>query len=193
MIRKADLWLAAGWAGLVAAGVGLLIVPGVREDSRLRKEIDGLTAELAKPANGPEVIERLSMDLRTLREFGKGRMTPIPAESDVAGLMKSLSTTLQELGLDQRDVTTRSPKVLEDASSMPMSVTLSGPFPRIYEALAGIESLPRLVRMERLRISQDEARSGKFDRTGRVRAELSVEAFFSPRAVAAAPGGGEAR
>ncbi len=179
-MRRSDLALSAGLGLALALAVGLAIVPQFRRERDLSFQIDGLRAELAKPNDGPELVRRLEQDLATLRDFGKGRMTPIPAESEVAGLMKSISATLDSLGLDKRDITTRTPKQFEGASSMPVTITLVGPFLKIHAAVECIESLPRLVRVERFRTALEDAKSGALSRSGLVRAELSIDAFYEP-------------
>lgn len=191
-MQPRTLHFVLGWIGIAAIGVAALIVPQSKALGKVRQEVQSLRTELAKPADGPEVIERLTSDLQRLREFGKGRMTPIPAESDVAGLMRMLSETLDQLGLTQRDITTRPPKNYDDATSMPVTVVLNGPFTSIYESVSRIESMPRLVRVERLRIttehpSRGDPKADPADLAGRVRAEFSIDAFYDPRASSGKP------
>ncbi len=189
----------AGWFALAALGGLALVVPPAKAMGKLRREVRSLQTELAKPADGPEVLERLASDLQSLRAFGKGRMTPIPNESDVAGLMGMLGETLDDLGLNQRDITTRPPKSYGDATSMPVTVVLNGPFTNIYQAVSRIETMPRLVRIERLRVTAELPKGSDVsvgvrgrDREGIVRAEFSIDAFYSPELPATdsgAPGG----
>ncbi len=179
-MRRSDLALSAGLGLLAAAAAGLSVMPQMHRERSLGTQIDGLQAELAKPDGGPELVRRLESDLTTLREFGKGRMTPIPADSEVAGLMKSISATLDSLGLDKRDITTRTPKAFEGASSMPVTITLVGPFLQIVAAVESIETLPRLVRVERFRTAHEDVKQGRANRSGLVRAELSIDAFYNP-------------
>ena len=162
-----------GLALMVALVAGLLIAPGLRESSRLKREIGAFRDELTGPNSGPEVIERLGDELATLRALADSRLTPIPDESDVSGLIRVLSSMLDELGLDRREITTGDSRQLDEASSMPMTVRLEGPFPSVAEAIRRIESLPRLVRVQRLRVESDQPRSGEMDRSGEVRAGSS--------------------
>lgn len=180
MIHKRDWPLAAGFGALVVVGVAALIAPSMRSRLTLQREIASLRAELAKPSTGPDAIEQLRADLASLRSFSEGRNTPIPMESDVAGLVRSLSTTLTDLGLDQRDITTRDARKIEGAWSMPLTVSVTGPFLKIYETIRAVEGLPRLVRVERLRLALPESRAQNRSGTSDVKAEILVEAFFAP-------------
>lgn len=182
--RKSDIWLAIGWLA-VTAGIGVLLLqPTIIERRELMLAIGQRQSELTTPDAGPEMIAELSETLEALKSISEGHVTLIPEESDVAGLMQSLDQTLRELQLDQHDVMTNRVKELKFAMSMPVTLTLSGTFPRVYQAIARIESLPRLIRMDRLRISSHVVGRDTIDREGIVRAELSISAFFAPRSLA---------
>ncbi len=182
-MRRSDLMLAGGLTLVVGLTVGNVLLPALRARIRTVHEIERLRAEHARPFNGPEVVERLSADLRTLRVFGEGRMTPIPEDSDIAGLMGSLGRTLSDLKLEQRDITMRQARALDGASVMPVAVTIYGPFQRIYQAIGAIESLPRLVRVGRLRVVSNESGGVKRSADGEVKAELTIDAFYSPTTI----------
>lgn len=190
-MNQGQVFRVGGLAGLVLVATGLLIVPEARKSSRLSNEVRAYGEELRKPNSGPEVIGRLSEELETLRSMADRRMTPIPESSDVAGLIGDLSSMLDAVGLGQREITTGQSESLEEASSMPMTVTLRGPFPAVAEAVRRIESLPRLVRVKRLRVASNQPRSGEVDRSGEVRADILIDVFFAPRDVLRASAGGE--
>lgn len=180
MIRISHKSLLGGWVVLMGIGLAFLGPLGAwRMD--LDSSVKALRIELAKPVDGPDVVERLANDLKTLREFGQGRMTPIPEQSDVAGLMSILSDTLTDLGLEKRDITVRPPKSYGDppeASSLPVTLVLHGSFVNVCRAVERVESMPRLVRVERLRAVADERQTGTPSREGLVRSDLSIEAFY---------------
>jgi len=182
-VKQGQLMRAGGLAGLVAISMALFIVPEYRESRRLASEARAFAEELKKPNSGPEVIGKLSEELETLRSMADRRMTPIPASSDVAGLIGDLSAMLDSVGLAQREITTGQSDTLDEASSMPMTVTLRGPFPAVSEAVRRIESLPRLVRVKRLRVASSQPRSGEVDRSGEVRADILIDVFYAPRDV----------
>lgn len=171
---------------VVACSMAGLVWPNVSRVRVLDVEIEHLRRDLSRPMMGPEEVERLAYRINELKRQGEARMTPIPAESDVAGLMTSLSETLDGLGLPSREMTTGQPQELAEASSLPMSVVVSGPFPSIYRVVRHVEALPRLVRVQRLRVTSPRAEQGSVDRSGAVRADLMIEVFYSPREVSAA-------
>ena len=192
-MRRAWTMPAVGLALATLGGVGGLLLPAWRGAHAMRAEIDRYEAELAEPQAGPEELARLRRERDDLMLLSDQRMTPIPPEADVAGLIRELSTMLDGLGLREREITTGASKALEEASSMPMTVTLTGPFPRVAEAVLRVETLPRLVRVQRLRLSTERVRGGNTDRSGVVRADVLLEVFFDPRDVLTAEAGGGER
>jgi len=184
-MRRADMALVGGLLAIVGAGAVFGVSPRLRERAWLGREIERLEVELARPTGGPEVVSRLEEDLDQLRRFGEGRMTPIPRDADMAGLMSALSAALAKEGIDRRDIVTRDARRMEGAWALPVSMSMESPFRRVYSALTGIESLPRLVRIERLKISRPRPDGrGSIDRSGVIRAEVAISAFFNAAAPA---------
>ncbi|HBS29079.1 MAG TPA: hypothetical protein DEB06_06430 [Phycisphaerales bacterium] len=193
MIRRTDAALLGGLVVMGALAVGVGIVPRLSRRAWLDDEVARLGAELVRPTGGPEVVARLSDDLAQLRSFGEGRMTPIPRDADIAGLVSALSDTLTRHGIDRRDILTRDAKRMEGASGLPVSITVQAPFGKVYDTIADIEAFPRLVRIERLKLSRSNPPGGRgtVDRSGVIRAEIAVTAFFYPALAEAAVQKGE--
>lgn len=168
-------------------GVSLAVTPKLRQHRKLAEEIASLEAELAQPIDEPGMIDQLNGELDQLRELGATRMTPIPALSDMAGLVRDVSSKLESLGLDRNELTTGQAQQLDEASSVPVSLHIKGRFPQVFEALAYIESLPRLVRITRLTISNPTAaREPGVHEV--IEADVLLDVFFAPRD--RGPGGG---
>jgi len=181
-----NITLLLWWIVLVAAGVGALIVPGLQSVRDLSQETDELRQRISANNDGAAALRRLEGRLEEARRVVREETTPIPEDSNVAALIRQLSSRLSDLGVTEREITTGSPAQLDDASSMPMSVRVKTEFLNIYEVIRWVESLPRLVRVERLsieRVSDDD------DRTDAVEADIMLEAFSgSSEAVASAEG-----
>ncbi len=173
--RKA--WLACGLAALAGVGWFGLVSPALRSIERLRLEEQDLRARVERADNGAATLARMRRDLAQASVEAEGVVVPIPADSDVATLVRRLSERLDKLGVREREITTGAAAAAEDLSSMPMSVRIQGPFLSVHEALRWIESLPRLVRVQRLRVDADK---GQGAIPGFTRAELMFDAFYSP-------------
>lgn len=172
-----NITLLLWWVVLVGAGVGILIVPSLRSVSDLSTEAERLRERISANNDGAAALRRLESRLQEARRVVRDETTPIPRESDVAALIRQLSSRLSGLGVSEREITTGSAAELADASAMPMSVSVRTEFLNIYEVVRWVESLPRLVRVERLSI--ERASDDKL-RTGPVEADVMLEVFFDP-------------
>lgn len=182
--------LSAGWLIVLGTGGRVLLWPAYARARDLDADIASKQATIARSTTGPEVIEKLAGQLVSLRALGDARMTPIAEEAGVAALVSGLSDSLDKLGLTDRELTTGAQHQLEEASVLPMSMIIRGDFPSIARALAQTEELPRLVRVQRLRLSLDNKNTlpnAPFDRSGRIKAEIALDVFFAPKTVAAVP------
>ncbi|TVQ31601.1 MAG: hypothetical protein EA376_09025 [Phycisphaeraceae bacterium] len=177
MKSKMRLWLSVSLAAITLASLGLIIGPKHRSLARLNDERLTLAARVADADDGAAAIRRLEESLALARKMARQQTKPIPQDSDFASFMRNLSERLDELQLFDREINTGRELELDLAWSMPMSVTLRGPFTRVHDAIQWIESLQRLVRVQRLRIETDRGRDDK-TQLGGVRVEMTLDLFF---------------
>ena len=181
MNAKANAMLGGGLALFLVIGFVLTILPQLRSTARAQAEIGGFEAELAEQNTGPETIALLRERLDTLEQIGENRITPIPQEADLAGLMRRMSEMFNADGIDPPQLTTGVPQQDKGAMSMPMTVVAEGSFLPLSEAIASIEALPRLVRVRRVRLATDASRRRQHvDRDEPVRADLLLDVFYEP-------------
>lgn len=200
MSKKHTLWLAVGMVALLLVGVLAGIAPRLRVMDRLDSEALSLQDRARRADNGAAEIVRLESHLADVQEIEETSIKDIPAENDVAGLIRALTTRLDRLGMTEREITTGAIEALEDAMAAPMTVRMRGPFLGVQEAVEWLESLPRLVRVLRVKIetpnrsASDRLAGGSAD----VEAELILNVFFdavgfgNDGVVANADGGGDA-
>jgi len=200
MSKKHTLWLAVGMVALLLVGVLAGIAPRLRVMDRLDSEALSLQDRARRADNGAAEIVRLESHLADVQEIEETSIKDIPAENDVAGLIRALTTRLDRLGMTEREITTGAIEALEDAMAAPMTVRMRGPFLGVQEAVEWLESLPRLVRVLRVKIetpnrsASDRLAGGSAD----VEAELILNVFFdavgfsNDGVVANAEGGGDA-
>jgi len=186
MNRSTVFKLAMGWLALMVGGLGVLVWPRVNGLMRLSDERDRLQVRVAQADDGAAELNRLSEQLQRTRERAERDTKEIPSENNIAGLIRKLTAQLDDLGMSEREITTGSPIQLEQARSLPMTVSMSGRFLSVHRAIRWIESLPRLVRVKRLSVELPDQRStdGSFDwRDPQVEAELVLDVFYAPASV----------
>lgn len=184
MSNKTNIMLGVSLALFLILGFGVLVVPKMNRQALADAQFEGFRAELEKPNAGPQTVTMLNDRLEILRQLGEDRITPIPDEPDLAGLMSSMSTMFAQHGLEPPQLTTGTPEPDRGAMSMPMTIVAEGEFVPLAQAILGIESLDRLVRVRRVRISTDSPRrNGPVDREGLVRADLLLDVFYGTQLV----------
>lgn len=178
MNRQQHLWLAVGLGLFVVAALAGAWFPMIRARATLLDEARRLEQELAKPQDGPDRIARLRANMERLTALSRGRTAVIPASSDIAGLVQSISGTLDQLALSKREITTGAVRHLDGASALPVSITLDGSFQRVIKAIRSVEGLPRLVRVHRLRMESTPPGKQEDGPTGLLHVELVIDAFY---------------
>ncbi len=182
-MSRRSVQIAMAWVALVAAGLGLGVLPGLKNLNRANHDIHQARSALAAASDRPAALERNEATLAGLREFAEANSKSIPAQGDIAEFVRGLVTYLNKIGVDDRSIATGTPARENDIMAAPMTVTMTGDFMAVYATLEHVESLPRLVRVSRLKL---ELKSG-----GILKADLSLDVLFQGAdAVAAA---GEAR
>lgn len=149
------VWLLGGWLALTLIGAFGVALPTLRTFQDLRREAAELQGRIAREEDGAAQVRRLEVELEQLKSRASLETKPIPRDSDVAGLIRELSGELTRLGLMEREITTGAPTTVGKVRSLPMLVTLYGDFPSVNEAVGWIERLPRLVRVQRVRVEVD--------------------------------------
>jgi len=171
------------WLGLALVGGGLAIWPGASSISSLREESSRLRQRIERGGDGAAELRRLEQRLVEIKEEADERLRSIPDESGVADLIRQLSGLLGTLSIEEREVTTGAPSAGERASSMPMTVSLRSGFLSVYDVIRWVESLPRLVRVQRIRVDS-ASREPTPDAT--VEAEILLEVFYAPAPIGVA-------
>lgn len=152
MNQSMQIRLLIGLIAIVAVGLFAGVLPRVHSIKRLKAESLSLLDRAHRADNGAAELTRLRNRLDELRADAETRVKDIPADSDVSGLVRAMTTRLDQLGMPEREITTGATNDLGDALSAPMSVRIKGPFLKTLAAVEWIESMPRLVRILRLKI-----------------------------------------
>jgi Tfp pilus assembly protein PilO len=176
------------WIGLTVVGGGLMIWPNASDISGLRREASRLEDRVRRDDDGEAELRRLESRLEEVRAEAERRLRVIPAESGVADLIRQLSGLLSTLSIEEREITTGAATRAEHASLMPMSVSLTCGFLSVYDVVRWVESLPRLVRVQRLRVTSADREPGT---GGPVEAEILLDVFYAPAPSGVASAGTE--
>lgn len=180
MRSPTNLQLSVAWLALAGLLGGALVWPRWRTVTSLERRSVGLAQMINEADDVNEQIRVLTEWMLEIEERVRASTTPIPEESGVAELVRDLTDKFRELGITDREITTGAPSMGEQSAALPMTVIVRGSFTSVLESIRWIESLPRLVRIRRIRI--DRAKDWGLD-SPRVSAEFLLDAFFDPKPV----------
>ncbi len=166
------------WLGLALVGSLVVVWPRVQSFSKLSDEHAQLSMRVQMADDGAAAIDRLERTLENTRLRAHEKTKLIPDDPAVSGMIQNLSAHLDAMHMNEREITTGRPERLDKASLVPMSIVVHGEFPRVYEVIDWVESLPRLVRIARVHISTKRDRDIADERF--VRAELLLDLFYAP-------------
>ncbi len=185
-----NLTMTMWMCGLIALSFGVLVYPNLASIQRLKAEKIDLKERVARSDDGAAKLRDLSAQLIESKRVLADETTPIPEDGDIAGLIRELTSRLESMNVREREITTGSPIRHEDASSMPMSVSMTGGFVSVFDTIQWAERLPRLVRVQRVKIKRPLNKDGVESRaTGPVEADLLLDVMFAPRSFGPPPEG----
>ena len=167
----------------------LVFAPRNEAIAAARREIDakqtrltGLRELTARIGDlGREIDERRS-ELEQLEER-------LPEGEDLDGLLKEITRIAQRCDLAVRTVKGDKPVVSGPAMEVPLTLALEGEFGGLYDFLLAVEALPRITRVQSMKVGvlgQDPHAAATGGSGGAIRAEVGLAVYFSAPPAAAA-------
>lgn len=170
--RDQVILVAAITAVLVGFGVlGYMPIRSGRQESKER--IDVYKAQLASDLAGARQLPKLREEVAALQEALGGSQRDVPTQSELASLLRTLSSELDRQQVTDKEVQTRAIQSGADYNVLPVSLRFTGTFGAVYGFVRQIESMPRLIRIDRLELS------GTPDGAGRLTARIELSTFFT--------------
>ncbi len=147
---------------LIAAGVvvlygTLLLFPAqkkLKETEQELRKVKAMTQEVYSsvpdPKNMAQWILLMMEELDSLRGL-------LPSDEDVSELARVLSSQAQKKRIKIASMTPQTPILMESCFSVPIEVRLQGRYRDIGEFMASLDSLPRLITLQKLSIKRDKS------------------------------------
>lgn len=170
--RDQVLLVAAILAVMVAFGVfGYMPLRNNRQEAKER--IDVYKAQLASDLAGAKQLPKLREEVEALRSALAGAQRDVPTQSELASLLRTLSSELDRQSVTDKEVQTRPIQEGTDYHVLPVSLRFTGTFGAVYGFVKQIESMPRLIRIDRLELVSAP------DGAGRLTARIELSTFFT--------------
>lgn len=160
---------------LVAAGFGLGgYLPSRWERAELRGRAEEAQRFLASDSSAS--VRSLGDKIAHLRLAARDAGGEIPATDELADVLRGLTESMNAFGAQVHEVNVGDVEHRADYRRIPLMMKFDGPFPATYGVLKQIEGMPRLIRVERLRVD------GSVDNPAEpVQVELEVSTFYAPQ------------
>ena len=183
----------AGLAIVPIAAYFLVFAPRNEEIAGARREITVKQARLAGLRELTARIGDLGREIESRRSELAQLDERLPASEGLDGLLKEITRIAQRADLSVRTVKGEKPVAAGPAMEVPLTLALEGDFAGLYDFLIAVESLPRITRIEGLKVTAlagDARAKDRLEREGDglVRAELTLAVYFSAQKVAATAG-----
>ncbi len=158
---------------MVACFVGLFYVPNAREaKAAARKLAEARTARAVKWRQS-QGLAKLDEEVVAMTIDYQRNLSRIPSEAKMPEFLKSVSGLLAIAGIQQREVVPEVPQAKEGYVEQPMEIAFEAPFWVGYGILDRLESMDRIIRVERLQMVSLPGSAG------RVRMKMRIIIFYS--------------
>jgi Tfp pilus assembly protein PilO len=176
MKNPAQFKVVGGWVMLVLIGIVSMawIQPGMLGHEK--QELHALQQRLNRAEDGAAEIRNLVAQLSALKDSTIS-IKRVPIDSQFAALNQDLGIRLEALGIVDREITNGGSVELGPARSIPMRIRLTSGFTGVFETIQWIESLPRLIRVQRVQIKSTDLVNPW---ESQVEAEITLDAVFDP-------------
>lgn len=178
----------------VAAYV-FVFAPRNEEIARARAEIRNKEARLASLRQLNSQIGDLGREIED-RQVELAKLNErLPDQEGLDSLLKEMTRIAQRTGVAVRTVKGDRPVSAGAAMEIPLNLSIEGDFGGFYEFLLAVEALPRITRVQSMRITRlgsDPHRKSKPTHAapGEIRAELTLAIYFNAPLAAAQPASG---
>ena len=176
MNKNIHIRVVGGWVLLVLIGIASLTWLQPRMLGQANQELNSLKQRLMRAEDGAAEIRALVEELSAIRESAKS-IKHVPTDSQFAGLIQDLGGRLEALGITDREITTGGSVDLGPAKSIPMRIRMTSDFTGVFKTIEWIESLPRLIRVQRVLIKATDLKNPW---ESQVEVEITLDAVFDP-------------
>lgn len=176
LIHKDSLLTIAGLAGLAAAFLFVVYLPGRRELVRIDAEIAAAHAEISGvPARAAE-LDRLREEIARREQYLRETLARVPMEADAHAVVQDVARFARRANVTIARLEPLSAVPYAAYSTIPFRVRFSGGFEAIAQFLRELEQRRGVVKVESLMLSRESGGSGE-DAQGVVDVAVYVRDF----------------
>lgn len=166
---------------IVVLGVALIayqymIKPANKSLLEAKARVDGKLQKLQEFEKATAAAKDLSQQLEQLQEAINFFESKLPPTSEIHKVLKNVTVIAQEQGLTPKAIKTEKQQNNSGYIEQPLKMQLVGNFNSFYSFLLELEKLPRIMKINQLKLDKQK------DGEGLITAELLVSIFFQHKA-----------
>jgi len=165
---------------MVAGFAAMVWWPMHSEARQKRDRIKSLESKLSLIEDRRRALGRLEEEVERLRRRVETQTRTIAPADQMPEILRQISLHIEASGLEGEGITTGEAIDKRHVRALPVELTVGGPGPEVFRLIRSIESMPRLVQVDRLKVGRLEAPGYDDDPT--VHAELRLTAYLASQA-----------
>lgn len=148
-------WVVIGVAlGMLVCFVALVCVPDARKMSDLESRTAEAETQWAAQKTDVEALPQLSRRVADLKERASVLAVKVPAQPELPQFLGELADALKKAEARQHQIMPQAQRAADKYTALPVQVTFEATYPAVYGILRRLESMPRVVTVEALKISK---------------------------------------
>lgn len=168
-----DQLILLGMMAVVAAVFTVAVYLPIRsQQSQSQEQIRAYKTQLGIDLAGSKELPTLEKEVAALREACSGAQRDVPTQSELGDLIKALSGELERQQVRDRETQMRPVMQGADYSVLPVSLQFTASFRSLYSFLNQVESMTRLIRIDRLELTGTPE-------GGMLNARIELSTFFT--------------
>ena len=165
------LLIIAAVSAVFAVGLWL---PVRSKQNRIRADIDRLKCDINNERQDKENATRWQGEIRLMQAYLRDCTRYVPEKEQLAEVLHGLSNALKKNEAVEQNVLTAETTRYIDYTVIPVTMEYYGSFPATYGILQNVESMSRLIRVEKLAVLQPYQRDD-----GQLKINMQVSSFYS--------------
>ena len=129
--------------------------------ARLESRIAEARSQLGLGSSGGEDVKQLARQVRELQDAINKTQKHIPQDDELADLLRRISEQLDDQAVVEPTIRTHSVRQGTDYRVIPIELRFEGSFPSAFGFVEQLESMRRLVRIDRLEVEADRKQRHK--------------------------------
>ena len=171
-IDRSQLRFTLNVIALIAVFVGGLWGPTFWQIRRIHQQIAKAESDLGIKRGRTDGLAILAHEVERLRRTIATNRKTIPVRSDLADVLRDLSTQIEAEKLTSKGISTPATVTAVDHTEMPVQLTVKGSSTAVFALVRRVENLPRLIQFDSLTVQRDEKSPGQ------VQASMKLTTYY---------------